>query len=106
MALRVSAQLPRQSGGRHIANQLVRSGTTCGAIYEEARAAESRADFVHKVRLAAKEVRESLYWIQLIQKVKLVPFCLDDFGREADELAAILVASAQTAARRLDPVRS
>ena len=58
--------------GRRLASQLVRAGTAGGAHYEEARGAESRADFVHKIRLAAKEVRESRYWLNVIQRAKLL----------------------------------
>src|SRR5438552_11872887 len=76
-SLRVAERLPRKTGGRHIAAQLVRSGTAGGAIYEEARAAESRADFIHKIRIAAKEVRETLYWLKLVRQVGLLATGLD-----------------------------
>jgi four helix bundle protein len=64
-------QLPATPTGKHVARQLVRSGTAGGANYEEARAAESRADFAHKVSIAAKEMRESVYWIKLIDRAKI-----------------------------------
>ena len=50
---------PRDAAGRHIATQLLRSATGSGANYEEARGAESVRDFVHKLRLADKEMREA-----------------------------------------------
>jgi four helix bundle protein len=103
MAVRLAHELPRHSEGRHVAAQVVRSGTAGGAIYEEARAAESRADFIHKIRLAAKEVRETLYWLRLIERTGLVPGSMQEFTREANELTAILVASARTA-RRADSI--
>lgn len=65
LAVRVLAvvdALPRTVAARHIANQLARSGTSAGANYEEARGAESRADFAHKLGVAWKEIRETLYW--------------------------------------------
>lgn len=96
-ALRLASRLPRTPAGRHVASQLVRSATGGGANYEEARAAESREDFVHKVRVAAKEVRESVFWLTLIQRSGWVGSPLEGAIREAGELAAILGASARTA---------
>ena len=61
-------KLQRTYMGRHIANQLFRSATSSGANYEEAIGAESRADFVHKLQLVLKELRESIYWIKIIQR--------------------------------------
>src|SRR5262245_24043013 len=62
-AIRLSISLPRNAAGRHVGAQLVRSATGTGANYEEARAAESRDDFVHKVGVAAKEARETVFWL-------------------------------------------
>jgi len=72
---------------KHVAKQLVRASTGGGANYEEARGAESRADFIHKLGIANKEVREALYWLRLAQDAAL--FVGDDLEaliREADEL--------------------
>ncbi len=52
-------------------NQLLRSGTSAGANYEEACGAESRADFVHKLHITYKELRETNYWLRLIRKTEL-----------------------------------
>ena len=65
--------LPETRLGRHIAGQLVRSGTSSAPNYEEARGAESRADFVHKLSICLKELRESRAWIRLIIKAELLP---------------------------------
>ena len=65
--------LPDTRLGRHIAGQLVRSGTSPAPNYEEGRAAESRADFVHKLSICLKELRESRFWIRLIIKANLLP---------------------------------
>ena len=65
----VARFLEKQSGvSRVLANQLLRSATSVGANLEEARAAESRADFLHKMRIAQKEAREANYWLRLIQE--------------------------------------
>lgn len=55
----LSANLPRTPAGRHIANQILRSGTSPAPNYGEARGAESRADFVHKLRVVLKELNET-----------------------------------------------
>ncbi len=65
--------LPDSRLGRHIAGQLVRSGTSPAPNYAEACAAESRRDFVHKLGIALKELRESRAWIKLILKAELLP---------------------------------
>jgi four helix bundle protein len=94
-ALRIARELPRDAVTRHVALQLVRSATGAGANYEEARAAESRNDFVHKLGIAAKEVREATYWVQLIHGAGWVE--LSVLIDEANELSAILSASCRTA---------
>ena len=96
--LKFSFSLPRNEIGKHIALQLVRCATAGGANYEEARGAESRADFIHKAGLARKEIRESIYWLNLVveggatEKEKA-----SELIAEANELAAILTSSAKTA---------
>jgi four helix bundle protein len=85
---------------RHVARQLLRAATAGGANYEEARSAESRADFAHKVSVAAKELRESRYWLRLISQADLASRdALAPLLTEAGELLAILTASAKTARR-------
>ena len=99
--LLVVGGLPRSLEAKHIARQLTRSGTAGGAHYEEARGAESRADFAHKVLLAAKEVGESGYWLRLIERARFSR--RPTLGRaisEGGELVANLKASARTARKR------
>jgi len=57
-----------------IANQLLKAGTSIGANIHEAQNAESKADFIHKVKIAAKEVEEVKYWIILCKEAKSYPF--------------------------------
>jgi four helix bundle protein len=64
--------LPDTRMGRHIGGQLVRSGTSPAPNYEEACAAESRADFAHKLSICLKELRESRCWIRLIIKTEML----------------------------------
>src|SRR6185436_14674318 len=65
--------LPDTRLGRHIAGQLIRCGTSPAPNYDEARAAESRNDFVHKITIVLKELRESGVWIKMIVKAELLP---------------------------------
>ena len=57
-----------------IANQLLKSGTSVGANVFEAQSAESRADFIHKLKIADKEAKESEYWLLLCEKSPSYPF--------------------------------
>lgn len=96
--LKLATRLPSSPEGRHIARQLIRSATAPGANYEEARGAESRADFIHKINVANKEMRESHYWLRLIVHANMAPeSAATPLVAEARELVAILTASAKTA---------
>ncbi len=99
--LLVVGSLPKTLEGKHIARQLVRAGTAGGAHYEEARGAESRVDFAHKILLGAKEVGESVFWLRLIERSRLSR--RPTLGRaisEGGQLVAILKSSARTARMR------
>ena len=99
--LLVVGGLPKSVEARHIAKQLTRSGTAGGAHYEEARGAESRADFAHKALLAAKEVGEAVYWLRLSERARFSRRpTLGQAIAEGRELVAILKASARTARKR------
>ena len=65
--------LPETKAGRHLAAQLVRSGTAPAAHYGEAQGAESRNDFIHKMKIALKELRESLIWLKIAGKRGMLP---------------------------------
>ena len=87
---------------RHIKQQLVRAITSSGSNYEEARGAESRQDFIHKLGMAVKELRESIYWLRLIRRLTTATASIDSVIGEADELVAILTASRRTASANAD----
>lgn len=57
----------------NIANQLFRSGTSIGANIRESQNSESKADFIHKLKIAAKEAEETDYWLNICQKLDLIP---------------------------------
>jgi four helix bundle protein len=96
--VRVSGKLNGSSGGRHIGNQLVRAATSSGANYEEACGGESRADFIHKLQIVLKELRESLYWLRLADRAGLISAQdVKPLISEADALAKIVGKSIVTA---------
>jgi four helix bundle protein len=70
--LQVSANLPHTPQATHVSRQLLRSGTAAAANYGEARGAESRSDFVHKLRIVLKELNETTVWLELIIESSLI----------------------------------
>jgi len=99
--------LPETRVGRHVAGQVVRSGIAAAPNYDEGRSGESRADFVHKVNIALKELVETRGWLRFIVLAKLLPakrvVALID---ECDQLCRILGKSIATAktARKTRPI--
>jgi four helix bundle protein len=85
--------------GKYVADQFLRSGTSPFGHHGEAEGAESRADFIHKLRICYKELREARRWLCLIHRVPLVPEpeLLEDLLQEADVLVRIFAASLRTA---------
>jgi len=86
-----------ESDFKHIADQLRRSATAPGAHYAEARSAQSKSEFRHKLALAAQEAREALYWLELAEEMELTTKRVATVIGEANEVVAILHASLQTA---------
>jgi four helix bundle protein len=98
LIIEVVQALPRTLVGRRIGDELLRSGTSVGAHYEEARAAESRSDFTHKLQVALKELRESNYWLRLLHRAQILPSAqLAPVIEESDQLRAIPSKSVATA---------
>lgn len=90
--------LPDSRLGRHVAGQLVRCGTSPAPNYGEACAAESRADFVHKLGIVLKELRETRIWLRLAVKSRLLPpKKLELLTDEATQLMNIIAKSIVTA---------
>ena len=94
LVIKIIKNLPNDIAGRRIGDQLFRSGTSPGANYEEARAAESKKDFIHKLGIVLKELRESHYWLKLINASILSSDSLVNKAiKECDELIRIIAAS-------------
>jgi four helix bundle protein len=98
----VTESMKRTRAGVHIADQLLRSGTSPYGNHGEAEGAESRDDFLHKLRVCFKELRESRRWLKLIQRAELIdkPELVEGFTKESDELVRIFARSIQTAVKR------
>ena len=96
--IRLVEALPGTRAGRHVADQLLRCGTSPLANHGELQAAESRRDFVHKLGICLKERRESRRWLRLVHRVPLLaPSKIDPLLRETEALIKIFSASIRTA---------
>ncbi|RYY39848.1 MAG: four helix bundle protein [Chitinophagaceae bacterium] len=90
--------LPDSKAGKHIEGQIIRSGTAPALVYAEAQSAESKADFVHKMKLGLKEMRETFVSLQMITLMGWVEESIvAPLRSENDELISIFVASVRTA---------
>ncbi len=99
--IRLVDSLPNTRAGNHVAGQLLRSGTSPLPNHGEAQGAESRPDFIHKLGICHKELRESRRWLRLIKRVPLIkpPAKLDPLIDETIELIKIFWSSIRTAER-------
>ena len=86
----------RDPAVKHATLQLIRSCTAPGALYAEATDAESHRDFMHKLKICLKELRETLYWLQLRSELAPGDQYEEQLMRECRELIAIFVASLKT----------
>jgi four helix bundle protein len=97
--IKLSEALPETKAGKHVSTQILRSGTSPAPNYGEAQSAESTADFVHKLKVALKELRETEIWLKIIAKAKMIKSAslIAPLLQETDELIAILFTSVETA---------
>lgn len=99
--VKLSANLPRTTAGKHIAGQILRSGTSPPPNYGEARGAESQADFVHKLAIVLKELNETSIWLRIIGRSGMLrEGLIVQLVQENNELCKILTASVKTARAR------
>ena len=97
--IHLAESLPKTKSGNHIAGQLTRCGTAPAPNYGEAQDAESRADFIHKMKVSLKELRETRIWLLIIGKANLLDSAskLEPLIDESNQLISIFVASVKTA---------
>ena len=98
--IRLVDALPATRAGRHVADQLLRCGTSPLANHGELQGAESRKDFIHKLGICLKEIREARRWLRLVHRVPLLtPAKVDPLIAETEALIKIFAASIRTAER-------
>ena len=97
--IKIVEKLPNTRTGNHVAGQLLCSGTSPYPNHGEAQSAESPNDFIHKLRISLKELRETQRWLMLIQRIPLIKPTekLDNILQETEELIKIFVSSIKTA---------
>jgi four helix bundle protein len=92
-------RMPKDLVGTHVRKQLVRSATSPAANYAEARGAESRRDFVHKLQVCLKELRETSVWLRFTLRLFRSSSGVGRLLHECNELIAIFVMSVNTATK-------
>ncbi|MEM9826652.1 MAG: four helix bundle protein [Planctomycetota bacterium] len=98
--IKLADALPDLPSGKHIGRQLLRSGTSPAPNYAEARGAESPADFVHKLKIAMKELNESKVWLKMVCRAELMASSrITDLIDENQQLCRIVNASISTSKR-------
>ena len=100
--IRIAESLPKTKVGNHIAGQIIRSGTSPAPNYGEAQGAESRPDFIHKMKVSLKELRETRVWLLMIVRANLIKPAskLELLIDENNQLISIFVKSIDTAKRK------
>ncbi len=103
LIIKVSENLYKTNAGIYVGGQIVRSVTSPALHYGEAQSAESRADFIHKIKVILKELRETKNALRIVKKVPLTESInvVDDATRECNELISIFVKSVETAKKNL-----
>lgn len=93
--IKIAESLPKSYAGNHLAGQITRSGSSPALNYGEAQSAESRNDFIHKMKIALKELRETNNCLKIITKLHWIN---DNYVlKECNELISIFVKSIETA---------
>lgn len=96
-------EMPNSKAGNHLSGQIVRSGTSVSLNYGEAQSGESRRDFIHKIKVVLKELRETFICLKIIHRTKLYKseHIIQTAMKENNELISIFVKSVETAQKNL-----
>lgn len=102
--IETTRQMPENYGSNHLAKQLLRSGTSVSLNYGEAQSGESRKDFIHKMKIVLKELRETFICLKIIKRIEMYGSREKIFRakQENDELISIFVKSIETAQRNMN----
>ena len=104
LIIEIVNELPNTKVGNHLSGQLVRSGTSPALNYGEAQSGESRKDFIHKIKVVLKELRETFVCLKIIHRTKLYKSekKMQTALKENDELISIFVKSVETAQKNME----
>ena len=102
--IEITNTIPKTRAGNHLSSQLIRSGTSAALNYGEAQSGESRKDFIHKMKVVLKELRESMVCLKIIHRTKLYKSegKIQVALKENDELISIFVKSVETAIKNME----
>jgi four helix bundle protein len=102
--IEVVEALPNTRAGNYVAGQLIRCGIAPALLYGEAQAAESRMDFIHKIKIVLKELKETRICLKLIGKISMIKHIerLVEIKSENAELVSIIAKSIETAKKNLN----
>ncbi len=103
LIIEIVNEMPNSKAGNHLSGQIVRSGTSVSLNYGEAQSGESRKDFIHKMKVVLKELRETYVCLKIIHRAKLykTESKIEEAKNENDELISIFVKSLETAQKNL-----
>ena len=99
LVIEITQEMPNNYAGSHLSKQLLRSGTSVALNYGEAQSGESRRDFIHKMKVVLKELRETFVCLKIIERSKLYDNLskIEKAKQESNELISIFVKSVETA---------
>ena len=99
----IEKKVQNTKSGKHLSNQLIRSGTSVALNYGEAQSAESRKDFIHKIKIVLKELRETFICLKILSNTNLYKpdSVIENVKTENNELISIFVKSVETAKKNL-----
>ena len=103
MIIKLTKELSNDYTGKHLSGQIIRSGSSVALNYGEAQSGESRKDFVHKMKISLKELRETLVCLKIIKRAELCGSAqnVDVALKECNELVSIFVKSVETAQKNM-----
>jgi len=103
LIIEIVSEMHNTKAGNHLSGQLVRSGTSVSLNYGEAQSGESRKDFIHKMKVVLKELRETFVCLKIIHRTQLfkTESKMDKLMKENNELISIFVKSIETAQKNL-----
>ncbi|MCK4465585.1 MAG: four helix bundle protein [Bacteroidales bacterium] len=103
LIIKIAGKIGNTVSGKHLGGNLIRSGSSSALNYGEAQSAESRRDFIHKMKICLKELRETMVGLKIINKLSFMGIekLLEEAMPENDELISIFVKSIDTAKKNL-----